>query len=189
MHKSRHRPPARTQTQNFIVSPSQPAVSAVWKTAPSDVIHLNQMLNPRHKVLGQCGQLHSSNPDIRHDVRMRRGQVNIYAQVSALSQEHFVSATDVDWFSHRAWFDECVKASRRRDLDNGQWWSHWTGALFGPEYQGGTDENELSDSYRGDDYELWDHRQEQDKSRTLSDERGQGGGNWNVDELDDIMIL
>ncbi|KAG8697237.1 hypothetical protein FRC08_006661, partial [Ceratobasidium sp. 394] len=169
----------------FYCLPSQLAVSAAWETTASDVTHLDDVLNPGHEVLGQYEHLHSPNPDTRHDVRMRRGQVRIYAEVSALSQEHFVSITGVDWFSRRDWFDECVKVSRRRDLDDGRW---WTGALFGPGYQG-ADESELSDSYRGGDYELWDRQQERDKSLTLSAGRELGGHSWNGDELDDIILL
>ncbi|KAG9096227.1 hypothetical protein FRC06_008885 [Ceratobasidium sp. 370] len=170
----------------FYCLPSQLAISAVWETTTADVAHLDEVLNPGHEVLGQYEQVHSTNPDTRHDARMRRGQVKIYAQISALSHKHFVSTTHVDWFSRRAWFDECVKASRRRDLDDGRW---WTGALFGAGYQGGTDGSELSDSYRGDDYELWDRQQERDKSLTLPAKRAQGGCSWNVDELDSIILL
>lgn len=96
---------------------------------------------------------------------MRRGSVKLYAQLWPLTSEHLENAAQIDWFSDRAWFDECVKASRRRDLDNGRW---WTGALFGAGSEDSNEPDEYSDSYRGDDYEDWNPQHERDKSLTLS---------------------
>lgn len=113
---------------------------------------------------------------------MRLGSVKLYAQVSPLSPDHFDTSSGVDWFYHRAWFDECMEASRRRDLDNGRW---WTGALFKEIYQ--PEEGELPDSYTGDDYSLWDRQQERNKSLTLSTEAQEGG--WSAEELDEIVLV
>ena len=69
------------------------------------------------------------------------------------------------WTTRRAWFDECVKAARRHDLDNGEW---WTGAAF---RRPGFDKDPAAyeDSYYASDFENWEHiQQERHPSITLS---------------------
>ncbi|KAF8595635.1 hypothetical protein BDV93DRAFT_564154, partial [Ceratobasidium sp. AG-I] len=124
----------------FYCLPSQPLISAIWETSHSNVALLNKKLRPYHDPLKWYPEIISPISDIRHDVRMRRGSVKIYGQLSPLSLDHISASTSIDWFSGRAWFDECIKASRHRDLDNGRW---WTGALFEEEYD---DQDELPDS-------------------------------------------
>lgn len=88
----------------------------------------------------------------------------VYAQISILSPEHFENTGEIDQFSRRAWFDECIIACRRRDLDDGRW---WTRAAFLNDLKINIDPNELTDSYRGDDDEILNRQQDRDKSLTL----------------------
>lgn len=129
-------------------------------------------------------ELKSPNSDIRHDLRMRQGSVKLYAQLSPLTPEHLDNTVQIDWSSDRAWFDECVKVSRRRDLDNGRW---WTGAPFGAGFEDPGESGELSDSYRGDDYEDWRPQQERDHSLTFSTDLQEHEDPLNA--LDEILLL
>ncbi|QRV96203.1 kinase domain protein [Ceratobasidium sp. AG-Ba] len=166
-----------------LTSPNPPP-PARWKTGQLGVKCLNKILNPKRGPFGEYEFLNSTNPDIRHDARIRRGHVKVYAEVHPLLPEHLEDNNSVEWFSHRAWFDEYVKVCQRRDWDNGVWWSrspidnkeapnHWSG---------------FSDSYRGNDYSLWDRQQERDKSITLSTEN-LPEGNGGVDELDEVVLI
>jgi hypothetical protein len=133
--------------------------------------------------------LKSSDPDIRYDARMKTGYVKLYAQLSSLGHAQVQGSsheTSIDWLSDRAWFDECVKAFRYNDLDNGRW---WTGAAFGGDYQ--PKEGEISESYCGPDYEEWDCQQERDQSLTLSTPSQRNGGDSRTlaEDLDEIVSL
>ncbi|KAF8595470.1 kinase-like protein [Ceratobasidium sp. AG-I] len=169
--------------ETFYCLPCQSPISATWETSSADVTLLIKKLSVYHNPLKFYPETISPISDVRHDVRMRRGSVKVYAQITPLTLDHFGPSSGIDWFSHRAWFDECIRASRRRDLDNGRW---WTGALFKEIYD---DRDDLTDSYRGDDYELWDRQQERDKSLTMSIEGQEGRDGWSVEELDEVILL
>jgi hypothetical protein len=116
---------------------------------------------------------------------MRSGHVKIYAEVHDLSSERSQRESMIDWLGTRAWFDECVKACRHRDLENGRW---WTGASFGKGEDGSNSTREISDSYRGSDHSLWDIQQERNTSITL-DISAEPTGSWNIaDELGEIDL-
>ncbi|KAF8595462.1 kinase-like protein [Ceratobasidium sp. AG-I] len=151
----------------FYCLPSQAPISVTWTTNDCGAAYLESELYPDHDPFKVYHELKSTNPDIRHDARMRQSSVKLYAQLSSLNLEHLEDTSEIDWFSHRAWFDECVKLCRRRDLDNGCW---WTGAPFGAENGDSDGSEEISDSYGGDDYEDWNLQQERDNSLTLSAE-------------------
>jgi hypothetical protein len=76
-------------------------------------------------------------------------------------------------------------------LDNGRW---WTGAHFpgGPGYQWKPKEGQYEDSYRENDYEDWESRQEErDQSLTFShpsEQTGTGSSSLleNLDEIIDV---
>lgn len=81
--------------------------------------------------------------------------------------------------------NECVKACRHHDIENGQW---WTGAPF-PEFTFYTPkEGEISESYFGPDFSLWNCQQERDKSLTLSTVSQCEGGSG-LEGLDEIVGL
>ena len=133
------------QPVSHLIISRQPPTSATWGASHSDAALLDEKLRPHHNPLKWYPETIFSISDIHHDVRMRRGGVKIYAQISPVSPDHTSPSTSIDWFSGHTWFDKCIKASRRRDLDNGCW---WTGALFEKEYN---NQGELSDSYSGAD--------------------------------------
>jgi len=103
----------------------------------------------------------SADPDIRHDRRILLARHEFYAHVSSLTQGH-VEDTSIPWFSDRAWFDESIKAAMRCDRDRHRWWSDF----------GYPETMDLSDSYYGPDYSLWDRQEERDESLTLGMEMG-----------------
>ncbi|KAG5642899.1 hypothetical protein DXG03_001906 [Asterophora parasitica] len=104
----------------------------------------------------------SSDPDTRHDARIRTGyHIKFFAQVSALTPEHVAAEggaeNAIDWAAERGWFDEC---------DNRRW---WTGAAFNSGGVTDGDDENLTDSYSDiDDLSLWPYpQQERDKSLAL----------------------
>ena len=102
----------------------------------------------------------SADRDLRHYSRIATSSINFYADVSPLTPQH-IADDAIDWTARRAWFNESVKAARRRDLENG---FSWSGV---PESQ--AEPGCYDDSYRGMDYELWESRQpERDCSVTLA---------------------
>ncbi|KAF8593394.1 hypothetical protein BDV93DRAFT_502606 [Ceratobasidium sp. AG-I] len=146
----------------FYCLPSQVPIAAIWRTSADGPLLLGDKLYKPTNPMEVYREQNSSNPDVRHYLRMRQSSVKIYATVSSLTPEHVEYTGGIEWSSDRAWFDECVQICRRRGLDDGRW---WTGALFGPVYVAG--EDEVSDSYTEDDYEDWYPQQERSKSLTL----------------------
>ena len=106
---------------------------------------------------------------------MRRSHAKIYASFLPLIPEHVEHASEISWYSNRAWFEECVKFSRRHDLDNGRW---WTRSFFKPGREALGNKDELSYSYREDDYSDWDPQQERSESHTLSTEFAEQDDIW-----------
>ncbi|KAG9096548.1 hypothetical protein FRC06_008551 [Ceratobasidium sp. 370] len=139
-------------------------VPSDWKAVSSGLSALVEVLSPSRDLdlFGVDEELESSDQDIRHDARMREGNVKLYAQVTPLSRHELLNES-IPWYSSRAWFDECVKASRYNDLENGRW---WTNAPFPRSPQ--SSEGEISDSYNGSDFEEWECQQERDGSLTLA---------------------
>jgi hypothetical protein len=170
---------------------SQNPATPIWKTSDAHVTLIGQKLAPPRKTFHSLREPNSSDPDARYENRIKTRSTRFYAHISPLTEEHTTSGADVDWYSKRAWFDECVKAARRRDLERGRW---WTGAHFpgGPSYSWKPGEGQYEDSYRENDYEEWEHRQEErDRSLTfLPDLQGGGVGPSSVLEtVDEIVEL
>ncbi|KAF8595250.1 kinase-like protein [Ceratobasidium sp. AG-I] len=151
----------------FYCLPSQLPVTAFWRTSASSAALLKNKLSTPYNPLKFHRVLNSSDSDVRHDVRMRRGHVKIYASILPLTPEHVEDPGEICWYSNRAWFDECVKVSRRRDLDNGRWWTR-VSAKSG--HEGVNNQDKIPDSYREDDHSDWDPQQERSKSLTLTTE-------------------
>ncbi|CEL51474.1 Casein kinase I homolog hhp2 OS=Schizosaccharomyces pombe (strain 972 / ATCC 24843) GN=hhp2 PE=2 SV=2 [Rhizoctonia solani AG-1 IB] len=164
---------------------SQQPVPTRWAFNSHSVDYLRTRLGSKHDIFRQYDMLHSSDPDTRHSTRMRSGHVKIYAEVHDLSSERSQHESMIDWLGTRAWFDECVKACRHRDLENRRW---WTGASFGKGEDGSNSTREISDSYRGSDHSLWDIQQERNTSITLHIS-AEPTGSWNIaDELGEIDL-
>ncbi|KAG8751307.1 hypothetical protein FRC11_009521 [Ceratobasidium sp. 423] len=150
----------------FYCLPSQERVHSTWWITGSDCGALLKDLAPLPNSpsgFRDPDNLRSPDPDIRHDARMRQwgGLCKLYAHVQPLTPAH-LDDDSIDWFSKRAWFDECVKATRYHDLNDGLW---WTGAWFlspdRPEQWG------RDDSYYYSDYSMWPAQSERRKSITL----------------------
>ncbi|KAG8708020.1 hypothetical protein FRC08_000156 [Ceratobasidium sp. 394] len=172
----------------FYCLPSQEFVPSTWTASPTSVGILIKMLTPAARnpdLFAIHQELESPDPETRHDAKMKAGNVRLYASLSPLTQA-CIEDKSVDWFSDRAWFDECVKASRYYDLDNGRDWSN---ALTGGSSRSSDDE--VSDSYDGSDLEEWSCQGERDKSITLGNNvHGEDGSISSIlDELDEIVRL
>ncbi|KAG9093974.1 hypothetical protein FS749_013352 [Ceratobasidium sp. UAMH 11750] len=171
----------------FYCLPSQDFVPSTWAVGPTDVGILIKMLtlacNPDLLAIHQ--ELESPDPDTRHDAKMRAGNVRLYAGLLPLTQA-CIEDKSVDWFSDRAWFDECVKASRYHDLDNGRDWSN--ALTRGSSH---CSDDEISDSYTGSDFEEWSCQGERDKSITLGNSiNGEDRSISNIlDGIDEIVRL
>lgn len=109
--------------------------------------------------------------------------VNVYAQISPLGEGQ-IHDDNIDWFSERDWFDECVKACRRNDLEHGCW---WTGALFPKTYQ--REEGFISESFCGWDHSQWNYQRERDNSLTLPNGSQQEGNDSGLEDLDEIVSV
>ncbi|KAG8738672.1 hypothetical protein FRC10_006619 [Ceratobasidium sp. 414] len=172
----------------FYCLPTQECVPSTWRVVSADLSALVKALTPDRNpdLFAVHDEVESSDRDIRHDARMRDGNVKLYARILPLNQ-HQLADESIHWHSSRAWFDECVKASRYNDLENGQW---WTNAPFARSPQ--SSEGEISDSYRGLDFEEWERQQERDESITLDNgPRGEGeeeAPQGILEELDEIVL-
>lgn len=161
--------------------PSKRVIPSYWEMDDAGIQSLNKKLVPRRDPFARAEEILSSETQVRHHARMKRGGVRLYAELSDFT----ASSEELEWMGCRAWFDECVAAARRRDLDNG-WW--WTGADFPPNEA--RSDLDLSDSYRGSDYEDWeDRQQERDKSLTLGGDLDGDAIESTVEGLDEIIAL
>ncbi|CAE6461867.1 unnamed protein product [Rhizoctonia solani] len=170
------------QPVKFYCLPSQERVKCTWKLTSPDCDRLLNEFGFPPGSLAQSQQrldLKSPDHDIRHNARMKEweGYYKLYAHVLPLNLNHFEDGT-IDWFSKRAWFDECVKAVRYNNLNNGFW---WTGAWFPSAYH--HKEGDLSASYFESDYSMWPPQGERDDSITLAsgNEEVQGTSNMLLD--------
>ncbi|EUC58901.1 kinase [Rhizoctonia solani AG-3 Rhs1AP] len=150
----------------FYCLPSQERVHSTWRITNSDCDALLNALTPppdtpRYSQHRQ--NLKSLDPDTRRGARMksRDGACKLYAHVQPLALMHF-GDDSIDWFSKRAWFDECIKVTRHQSMNNGVW---WTGAWF-PAAELPKAED-LLDSYYKSDYSMWEPQSERRKSITL----------------------
>ncbi|EUC53611.1 kinase [Rhizoctonia solani AG-3 Rhs1AP] len=177
------------QPVKFYCLPSQERVHSMWKITQSDCDTLLNALTPPpdSPTLSRLQEdLKSPETDIRHDARMveREEVYKLYAQVHPLALTH-LEDNSIDWFSRRAWFDECVKVARYRGLNIGIW---WTGAWFPAVYQ--PEEGDLTDSYSELDYSMWEAQSERRKSITLAiNNEDMGDASGIVSGLTEIIAL
>ncbi|KAJ1302975.1 hypothetical protein OPQ81_003267 [Rhizoctonia solani] len=107
----------------FYRLPSQERVDSVWRIPSSDSDALLSALSPPPEAPSQSRQregLKPSDPDIRHDARMRQwdGYCKLYVHVKALTAAD-LEDDSIDWFSKHAWFDEFVKVIRYHNVNDG----------------------------------------------------------------------
>ncbi|QRV82538.1 casein kinase [Ceratobasidium sp. AG-Ba] len=150
----------------FRCLPQQVPISSTWRISLSDVDLIQKKIFPS---LDREKDRYSEDPDIRHDTRMRSSYFQLYAKLLPLNQDNFEDEP-IDWFSNRAWFDECIKACRLHDMYGFRW---WTGAWFPRHYI--PKEGEL-DSYSGTDFQEWDRPQQNRDTTIRQDLSGQNGG-------------
>ncbi|CAE7185301.1 unnamed protein product [Rhizoctonia solani] len=151
----------------FYCLPSQSRIQSTWKVAVSDCDSLLNALTPPPDTISKSQEkqdLKSSDPDTRHDARMRRWAVycKLYAHIEPLTLAH-LDNDSVDWLSKRAWFDECVKIQRHKNLHGGFW---WTGAWFPSVYR--RKEGDLRNSYLGSEFYIWQPQADRRRSITLA---------------------
>ncbi|KAG8753087.1 hypothetical protein FRC11_007735 [Ceratobasidium sp. 423] len=151
----------------FYCLPSQEPVHSTWRITSSDRDVLLKDLSPPPDSMSDSQnseELESPDPDIRHDARTREwsGLCKLYAHVQPLTSAH-LDDDSIDWYSKRAWFDECVRATRYHNLNAGIW---WTGAWFPSPDR--LHEWNLRDSYRESDHSMWEVQSERRKSITLA---------------------
>ncbi|KAG5648360.1 hypothetical protein DXG03_004932 [Asterophora parasitica] len=175
------------QPTSFYCLPSQSPVSATWSTdAASAKLLTSELTHPLNSV-ERLEASKSADPDTRHHERMRQNyEIKFFAQVSSLTPVHIAAGAGVehsiDWAAERGWFDECVRATRRHDLDDGRC---WTGAH---DVADGTD-GTLSNSYYEWDIDLWDNcQQERDRTLTLSTPSHEDG-DVGLEGLDEIVAV
>ncbi|QRV82838.1 casein kinase [Ceratobasidium sp. AG-Ba] len=170
----------------FHCLPQQEPVISSWRISPGKVKSLANLFEPLSRKTSNQDAKYSDIRDVRHDARMRSGYVKVFAQILPLTLDNILD-NSTEWFSTRAWFDECVKASRINDLYNHRW---WTGAWF-PRYYV-PKEGDLSGSYMESDFEEWEPAQgERDPSITLSSNSPRSGSHLvgEVVKLDRIVAL
>ncbi|CUA77671.1 hypothetical protein RSOLAG22IIIB_12765 [Rhizoctonia solani] len=167
----------RIQTPDDLFLPSF-SVPGTWSVDAEGIETIVRSLTPPRRQFGTMYDSESPDPDVRHDANMRTGYVKLYAEVSPLTPAH-MSDPSIDWNSTRGWFDECVKAARYYDLCSG---NEWTQKLDKIE--------DVSNSYRGLDFEEWEPQRERDQSLTLAPIlENDGRGVLNVLEgLDEIEL-
>ncbi|CAE6435230.1 unnamed protein product [Rhizoctonia solani] len=133
----------------------------------ADCSSLLNALTPPPDLLSKSQEekdLKSPDSDIRHDARMRRWAryCKLYAQVQALTPAH-LGDNSIDWFSKRAWFDECVKIQRHKNLHGGIWWTDaWFQSAYRPK------EGDVEESYFESDYSMWKPQAERRESIALA---------------------
>ncbi|OBZ73634.1 hypothetical protein A0H81_06408 [Grifola frondosa] len=95
----------------------------------------------------------------------KRGDFPIYAHITALHPDS-IESERAEWTGARGWFDELVKVSKRRAMEDAWPWTGTPEAANQAEPEPGT--VKLSSSYRGFDLDMWDDVQdERDRSLTL----------------------
>ncbi|EUC58905.1 kinase domain protein [Rhizoctonia solani AG-3 Rhs1AP] len=152
----------------FYCLPSQERLHSTWRISSSDCdALLDELTPPPEEPPSLCTRYFKSlDSDIRHDARMKRwaGYCKLYAQVQPLTRTH-LDDNSIDWFSKRAWFDECVRIQRHKNLHGGFW---WTGAWFSSAYH--PKEGDVEDSYMEPEYSTWRPQEERNQSLTLPGE-------------------
>ncbi|KAG8700001.1 hypothetical protein FRC11_013288, partial [Ceratobasidium sp. 423] len=163
----------------FYCLPSQEPVHSTWRITRSGCDALLKDLSPPPDSFSRSQKwedLESSDPDIRHDARTRQwgGPCKLYAHVQPLTSAH-LDDDSIDWYSKRAWFDECVRATRYHNLNAGIW---WTGAWFPSPYR--PHDWGIRDSYSESDYSMWQAQSERRKSITLA------AGDGDLESMGDV---
>ena len=123
---------------------------------------------------------------------VRSSVARLYAEITPLGISDGPGAQHTlapDWHSSRAWHDEIVKATRQWDYDAGRDWDIFAHLL---EHEIESDPNEVKDSYRGDDYELWTYLRQQERDRTLTLSTSNIGERFSdslLQDLDNINLV
>jgi hypothetical protein len=100
-----------------------------------------------------------ADPALRYETRMFLQDIKIFVDVVTLSPLN-VKSNALDWRGDRGFFDECALIARRRGLEDG--FFQWTGALI-------EDEDNMTDSYDGDDHSVWDtYAAQRERKRELT---------------------
>jgi hypothetical protein len=90
-------------------------VPVFWRVNAFDAKLLAHKLTPPHDPYTAPFDIQSSNPDVRHQARMRSSSVKYLAHISPLTETLLKNGNIddilIDWTSDRAWFDECVKVT------------------------------------------------------------------------------
>ena len=85
--------------------------------------------------------------------------IKIFVDVVTLSPSN-VKSKALDWRGDRGFFDEWALIARRRGLEDG--FFQWTGALIEVE-------DNMTDSYDGDDHSVWDaYTAQRERKRELT---------------------
>ena len=96
---------------------------------------------------------------LRYETRMFLQDIKIFVDVVTLSPSNVKSKT-LDWGGDRGFFDECTLIARWRGLEDG--FIQWTGGLI-------EDEDNMTDSYDGDDHSVWDaYAAQRERKRELT---------------------
>ncbi|KAG8708954.1 hypothetical protein FRC08_018617 [Ceratobasidium sp. 394] len=174
---------AYRRAMKFYCLTTQSPVFSTWKVPDAEVntviktFTLSSDQKPQH-------DMQSPIPDARYDARMEAGRAKLFAQVLPLTHADVLD-NSIDWFSERAWFDECVKAIRYNHLNNRRW---WTGAWFPHGYH--PKEGDISPSYFESDFEEWEPAQrERQTSITLAISARDLGGDAKDGILDELDTL
>ncbi|KIM38474.1 hypothetical protein M413DRAFT_242165 [Hebeloma cylindrosporum] len=129
--------------------PTQTPLHSQWKVSPAALELLREKFDKRLPVFNYS-KTEDSNPDVRHETRLRMQGSVFYAKFLPLDSS---PDTEIDWTGVRGWFDECVRVGRRRGWDDGFFWTgHPVEERTTPR---------LDDSYYGDDATSWDFRQQE----------------------------
>jgi casein kinase I family protein HRR25 len=88
-------------------------VRSQWKLSTATLETLREKFDKRVPVF-DYSKTENSDPDVRHETRLRMQGAIFYANILPLGSSLGSSPdTDIDWEGVRGWFDECVQVGRR----------------------------------------------------------------------------
>ncbi|KAK7696299.1 hypothetical protein QCA50_000953 [Cerrena zonata] len=149
----------------FCCLPSQPKTQSKWRVSEVDVNLLKKHLSPRTgpATLELYDAVKHPDIDIQNAALLLHSAARLYASISPLNSDgpRVSNDSSVNWYSYRAWHDECVKVARRFAYDNGYYWDFLIHGVP-------RDDNELDDSYHARDHSLWCYLRQQERDDTLT---------------------